>query len=746
MRRAVILLAATTVLVLLAAAPVFAAGWTPVETVQTESGAPSGNAGAPVTAVNSNGAQAIAWEEQTCGFEGCTCTGAKATSRLPGGDWAPAATIGCKPRVVIGPGGQVFAFWTAQTGANAFALYAASANAGQSFGTPVVVDTGTTSYLQIAAAVDVNGVPTVAWMRFVAAYNLYAQTRKSDGTWPTTAPETVQQQVTQDPSATALSMAIAPNRDAIVAWNNRNTALANSDKITASFRPAGATGIWPEAQDLVFSATAARGAKVVFDAQSRPTVIGAYTKSGVNRLDSMTRVVTNGLSSWPKRLVTGSNDSTGLPVGDIAVDSLGNAQVAYEHTNGSGFNIRAARYAAGDTAWTNDGDLLTSRGANPIGPPSVAIDGTDTATIAFTVDGTTRVFRRASGSGTYSAFSPPPGSVSPTLVTDAEGHTIATWTIGGVTYTSVYDPVAPTIDALSVPESGEPGQALSFVINASDAWSPATYSVDFGDGTPPATGRAIAGPSGVAARVTTGGTVSHSYASTGSYVATISVTDGVGNTTTTTRTVNVAPPAGPAAITPVGQVLPPSGLSAPVLGESINVFVVKAPVRVKLPGTRTFRSLTKPEKLPNGTVIDTRRGRVLVVIADGAGDTDQAEFYEGVFEVNQPKALKGLANIFLDGGGFKGCPRAPKNPHAQVSAKKSPHRSVRHLWGKGSGKFRTVGRFSSATVRGTTWLTDDRCDGTLVRVRQGKVAVRDFIRRKTVLVRATKSYFARARR
>jgi hypothetical protein len=108
--------------------------------------------------------------------------------------------------------------------------------------------------------------------------------------------------------------------------------------------------------------------------------------------------------------------------------------------------------------------------------------------------------------------------------------------------------------------------------------------------------------------------------------------------------------------------------------------------------------------------------------------------------------LKGLANIFLDGGGFKGCPRAPKNPHARVSATKSPHRSVRHLWGKGSGKFRTVGRFSSATVRGTTWLTDDRCDGTLVRVKQGKVAVRDFIRRKTVLVRSPKSYFARAKR
>jgi len=49
-------------------------------------------------------------------------------------------------------------------------------------------------------------------------------------------------------------------------------------------------------------------------------------------------------------------------------------------------------------------------------------------------------------------------------------------------------------------------------------------------------------------------------------------------------------------------------------------------------------------------------------------------------------------------------------------------------------------------VRGTLWLTADRCDGTLTRVTRGRVAVHDFRRRRTVLVRAGKSYLARARR
>ena len=56
---------------------------------------------------------------------------------------------------------------------------------------------------------------------------------------------------------------------------------------------------------------------------------------------------------------------------------------------------------------------------------------------------------------------------------------------------------------------------------------------------------------------------------------------------------------------------------------------------------------------------------------------------------------------------------------------------VRKLWGDGRGRFRTKGRYGAATVRGTKWLTADRCDGTLVRVERGKVDVEDLIRPKT---------------
>jgi hypothetical protein len=68
---------------------------------------------------------------------------------------------------------------------------------------------------------------------------------------------------------------------------------------------------------------------------------------------------------------------------------------------------------------------------------------------------------------------------------------------------------------------------------------------------------------------------------------------------------------------------------------------------------------------------------------------------------------------------------------------------VRHLWGNGKGRFRTKGRYSSATVRGTHWLTDDRCAGTLTYVARGTVTVVNFPLHKTVTVTTGHSYLAK---
>jgi hypothetical protein len=97
----------------------------------------------------------------------------------------------------------------------------------------------------------------------------------------------------------------------------------------------------------------------------------------------------------------------------------------------------------------------------------------------------------------------------------------------------------------------------------------------------------------------------------------------------------------------------------------------------------------------------------------------------------------------LKGSTFNRC--ATASPGKKATAARS-RRRIRRLRANARGRFSTRGRYSAATVRGTIWDVTDRCDGTLTKVTRGKVAVRDFRRRKTIVVRRGKSYLARARR
>ena len=82
---------------------------------------------------------------------------------------------------------------------------------------------------------------------------------------------------------------------------------------------------------------------------------------------------------------------------------------------------------------------------------------------------------------------------------------------------------------------------------------------------------------------------------------------------------------------------------------------------------------------------------------------------------------------------------------AKASTSAGKKKKTRKLWGEGKGTFRTDGKFSSATVRGTKWLVQDTCAGTLTKVSQGVVLVRDFKRKKNITVRAGKQYLARSK-
>ena len=175
-------------------------------------------------------------------------------------------------------------------------------------------------------------------------------------------------------------------------------------------------------------------------------------------------------------------------------------------------------------------------------------------------------------------------------------------------------------------------------------------------------------------------------------------------------------------------------LPKPAVAKQVNVKEVSGTVKIKQPGQGSFRTLDGQDRIRTGSLVDTTNGRVRLTSAAGGGKTQTADFFDGLFKVLQTRGKRPITELRL-AGKLAGCKKA------SAAAKK---RKGRRLWGKGKGRFRTRGKRSSALVRGTTWLVEDRCnDTTFTQVRQGVVQVRDFGRKRNVTVRAGRSYVAR---
>lgn len=180
--------------------------------------------------------------------------------------------------------------------------------------------------------------------------------------------------------------------------------------------------------------------------------------------------------------------------------------------------------------------------------------------------------------------------------------------------------------------------------------------------------------------------------------------------------------------------------TTPTAGRTLNLGPATGSVRVKLLGSDTYVELSRATTVPMGSTIDARHGTVKLTDVRRADKLQTATFWGGVFTVAQHRSAHELTEVRL--AGSQSC-----RPVGRLSATTaSRHHHVRSLWGHDShGRFSTRGNSAVATVRGTTWLTQDTCAGTRVKVRRGVVAVRDLHRHRTVIVHAGHSYLAHAR-
>jgi hypothetical protein len=206
----------------------------------------------------------------------------------------------------------------------------------------------------------------------------------------------------------------------------------------------------------------------------------------------------------------------------------------------------------------------------------------------------------------------------------------------------------------------------------------------------------------------------------------------------------------------------------PVPGKSVVVNVVSGQVLIKRPGSGRARQAIGPAKgfvpltgavnVPVGSRLDTSKGRVAVTSAADTGGvkTQTSDFYRGIFAVKQsvpkkkPKKPTALTTDLVLKGEIPRSQCAPlkgaRSATDVATKKKGPKSVLGKLWGSGKGKFRTNGKYSAATVRGTIWLVEDRCEGTFTKVTRGTVQVRDLKRKRTITVKAGHSYLARAQR
>ena len=179
------------------------------------------------------------------------------------------------------------------------------------------------------------------------------------------------------------------------------------------------------------------------------------------------------------------------------------------------------------------------------------------------------------------------------------------------------------------------------------------------------------------------------------------------------------------------DLLPPGDVP-PAPGKTAVVRAISGEVFVKLPGRSLkqdggFIPLKGVASVPVGSTVDARKGELeLKSAANGFAASDKrakqqtARIKAGMFAIRQKKLKKGAAkktSISTDIGLL-----SPTG--AEAACQKGPSKGiVRSLSMVAKGLYRALGGASTATARNATFVTTDRCDGTVTEVGKGRVTL-----------------------
>ena len=213
----------------------------------------------------------------------------------------------------------------------------------------------------------------------------------------------------------------------------------------------------------------------------------------------------------------------------------------------------------------------------------------------------------------------------------------------------------------------------------------------------------------------------------------------------------------------------PSGNTPIEAGKAATVKLLSGDVFVKLPPGATnsaftgdlrvpfqssgFLPLKGVAAVPMGSTLDTRKGEVALTAAINGQPARsrkqkrrEARFRAGIFQIKQArkkrkqkasKTIPPSATLASPAGAEAPC--RPRGPGKGIA--------VRSLSMTAKGVFRAVGGAATASpAKGTaTFITTDRCDGTVTEVGRGSVAVIAKKGGKRKVVKAGRAYIVRAR-
>lgn len=190
----------------------------------------------------------------------------------------------------------------------------------------------------------------------------------------------------------------------------------------------------------------------------------------------------------------------------------------------------------------------------------------------------------------------------------------------------------------------------------------------------------------------------------------------------------------------LGAAVPPPTVPptpAPVLGGTEIAKLVSGKVTARVKGTHEFVAVGASTALPDGSEVDTTRGRVSIAAATPRGGVQNAEVSGGLFVIHQTRAGAGETRFTLSQS-LAGCRSAPT---ARAGHPRGPR--SRRIWvSEHGGAWGTNGRYASTSAAGARWLTLDECARSVVEVAAGSVKVRDLLGERTRTLTAGRSYAA----